>query len=136
MDVIEAGGWGAIGSHGQAHGIGSHWEIWMVESATDPMTALEVASLHGAVFLGAERDIGSIEEGKLADLLVLNSNPLDDIRNTTDIMYVVQGGIVRDALTLDEAWPNQEPYGEHWWVDPDAWRMDNLPVDIWDRGNR
>ncbi len=132
MDVIEAGGWGAIGSHGQAHAIASHWEIWMVESASDPMTALEVASLHGAVFLGAERDIGSIEVGKLADLLVLNSNPLDNIRNTTDIMYVAQGGIVRDALTLDEVWPNQTPYGEHWWVDPNAWLMDDRPVDYWD----
>ena len=133
MDVIEEGGWGAIGSHGQAHGIGSHWEIWMVESAAGPMAALEVASLHGATFLGAQQDIGSIEVGKLADLLVLNSNPLDDIRNTTDIMYVVQGGIVRDGLSLDEVWPNQVPYGEHWWVDPNAWLMDNRPVDYWDR---
>ena len=74
----------------------------MVESAAGPMAALEVASLHGAVFLGADQDIGSIEAGKLADLLVLNSNPLDNIRNTTDIMYVVQGGIVRDGLSLDE----------------------------------
>ncbi|MCY4400636.1 MAG: amidohydrolase family protein [Gemmatimonadetes bacterium] len=133
MDVIEEGGWGAIGSHGQAHGIGSHWEIWMVESAAGPMAALEVASLHGAVFLGADQDIGSIEAGKLADLLVLNSNPLDDIRSTTDIMYVVLGGVVRDGLSLDEVWPNQVPYGEHWWVDPNAWLMDDRPVDYWDR---
>lgn len=133
MDVIEAGGWGAIGSHGQAHGIASHWEIWMAESASDPMTALEVASVHGAVFLGADRDIGTIEPGKLADLLVLDSNPLDDIRNTTDILYVVQGGIARDAVTLDEVWPTRAPYGEHWWVEPDAWRMDDRPVDYWDR---
>ena len=133
MDVIEAGGWGAIGSHGQAHAIASHWEVWMIEAAAGPMAALEVASLHGAVFLGAQEDIGSIEVGKLADVLVLNSNPLDNIRNTTDIMYVVQGGIVRDGLTLDEVWPNQVPYGEHWWVNPDAWLMDNRPVDYWDR---
>ena len=133
MDVVEAGGWGAIGSHGQAHAIGSHWEIWMVESAAGPMAALEVASLHGATFLGAERDIGTIEAGKLADLLVLNTNPLEDIRNTTDILYVIQGGIVRDGTTLDEVWPNQVPYGEHWWVEPDAWRMDDRPVDFWDR---
>ena len=133
MDVIEAGGWGAIGSHGQAHGIASHWEIWMVDAAAGPMAALEVASLHGAVFLGAQQDIGSIEAGKLADLVVLNSNPLDNIRNTADIMYVVQGGIVRDGLTLDEVWPNQVPYGEHWWVDPNAWLMDDRPVDYWDR---
>ena len=135
VDVIEAGGVGAIGSHGQAHGIGSHWEIWMAASAAGPMGALEVASLHGARFLGAEDDIGSIEAGKLADLVVLNSNPLDDIRNTTDIQYVIQGGIVRDGMTLDEVWPNQAPYGEHWWVNPDAWRMDDRPVDYWD-GNR
>ncbi|MDH3224800.1 MAG: amidohydrolase family protein, partial [Gemmatimonadota bacterium] len=133
-DVIEAGGVGAIGSHGQAHGIGSHWEIWMAASATGPMGALEVASLHGARFLGAEQDLGSIEVGKLADLIVLNSNPLDDIRNTTDIQYVVQGGIVRDGMSLDEVWPTQTPYGEHWWVNPDAWLMDDRPVDIWDRG--
>ena len=133
MDVIETGGWGAIGSHGQAHGIASHWEIWMVEAAAGPMAALEVASLHGAVFLGAQQDIGSIEVGKLADILVLNSNPLDNIRNTTDIMYVVQGGIVRDGATLDEVWPNAVPYGEHWWVDPSSWLMDNRPVDYWDR---
>ena len=93
----------------------------------------KVASLHGAVFLGAQQDIGSIEVGKLADILVLNSNPLDNIRNTTDIMYVVQGGIVRDGMTLDEVWPNQVPYGEHWWVNPASWRMDDRPVDYWDR---
>ncbi len=105
----------------------------MAASATGAMGALEVASLHGARFLGAEEDLGSIEVGKLADLIVLNSNPLDDIRNTTDIQYVVQGGIVRDGMSLDEVWPNQTPYGDHWWVNPDAWLMDDRPVDIWDQ---
>ena len=96
------------------------------------MAALEVATLHGARFLGAEADIGSIEVGKLADLVVLNSNPLEDIRNTTDIRYVIQGGIVRDGMTLDEVWPTQTVYGEHWWVNTDAWRMDDRPVNYWD----
>jgi Tol biopolymer transport system component len=134
-DIIAEGGGGAIGSHGQMHGIGSHWEIWMAASAMGPMGALEVASLHGARFLGAERDLGSIEVGKLADLIVLNSNPLDDIRNTTDIRYVVQGGVVYDGNTLDEIWPEPGAYGERWWVDPTGWLSDDRPVGTWD-GNR
>jgi len=133
-DVIEAGGGGAIGSHGQAHGIGSHWEIWMTASAMGPLGALEVATMHGATFLGADRDLGSIEVGKLADLVVLNSNPLDDIRNTTDIRYVVQGGIVRDGMTLDEVWPAARQYGERWWTDPLMWTESDRPVDVWNRG--
>jgi Tol biopolymer transport system component len=133
-DVIEYGGGGAIGSHGQAHGIGSHWEIWMVESAMGPMGALEVATLHGARFLGAEEDLGSVTVGKLADLVVLNSNPLDDIRNTTDIRYVIQGGIVRDGITLDEVWPKQRPYGTRWWVDENMWKESDRPVGGWDPG--
>ncbi len=135
MDVIEAGGGGAIGSHGQAHGIASHWEIWMTEAAAGPLGALEVATLEGAKFLGAERDLGSIEVGKLADLLVLNSNPLDDIRNTTDIRYVVQGGIVRESLTLDEVWPTPRPYGVRWWTDDQMWIESDRPVGSWDTGN-
>lgn len=131
-DVIAEGGGGAIGSHGQAHGIGPHWEIWMTESATGPMGALEVATIHGARFLGADRDIGSIEVGKLADLVVLGSNPLDDIRNTTDIRYVVQGGVVRDGMTLDEVWPVARPYGERWWTDPAMWAETDRPVGAWD----
>ena len=127
-DVIAEGGGGAIGSHGQAHGIGSHWEIWMTESAMGPMGALEVATIEGAKFLGADRDIGSISVGKLADLLVFNSNPLDNIRNTTDIRYVIQGGIVRDGMTLDEVWPLARPYGARWWMDPAMWAETDRPV--------
>jgi Tol biopolymer transport system component len=127
-DVIAQGGGGAIGSHGQAHGIGSHWEIWMVASAMGAHGALRVATLEGARFLGADQDIGSLEVGKLADLLVLNSNPLEDIRRTTDIRWVMQGGIVRDGMTLDEVWPSARPYGNRWWSDPAMWPETDRPV--------
>jgi Tol biopolymer transport system component/imidazolonepropionase-like amidohydrolase len=123
-DVIAAGGFGAIGAHGQHNGLGSHWEVWMAASATGPMGALEVASLHGARFVGREQDLGSLEVGKLADFMVLNSNPLENIRNTTDIQYVVKGGVVYDDETLDEVWPRQRRYGTPYWLMPDALKSD------------
>jgi hypothetical protein len=132
-DVIAEGGQGAIGSHGEHHGLASHWEVWMGASALGPMGALEVASLHGARFLGAEHDLGSLEAGKLADLVVLNANPLDDIRNTVDIQYVMKGGTLYDAMSLDEIWPDQVPFGPYYWVDEDQLQQNAKGVDTWDR---
>jgi hypothetical protein len=128
-DIIAEGGYGAIGSHGQQHGIGSHWEVWMAAAALGPMGALELASVHGAHFLGASKHVGTIAAGKLGDLMVLNSNPLQNIRNTTDIQYVMKGGILYDASTLDEVWPEKRPFGEYYWVDPTSLRSDDRPVD-------
>ena len=124
-EIIANGGYGAIGSHGQQHGIGSHWETWMVASAMGPHAALDVATRHGAHFVGASEDIGSLEVGKLADLVVLRSNPLDDIRNTLDIGQVMQGGVLRDGETLDEVWPTSKPFGPKPWDNPDIYRGDD-----------
>lgn len=132
-DIIAEGGYGAIGSHGEHHGPNAQWEIWMAASALGPMGALKLASLGGAHFLGAEQDLGSIEVGKLADLIVLNANPLDDIRNTADMQYVMKGGILYDASTLDELWPDNTPFGPYYWVDADALRSDDRGVDWWNR---
>jgi Tol biopolymer transport system component/imidazolonepropionase-like amidohydrolase len=132
-DIIADGGYGSIGSHGQQHGLGSHWEVWAAATALGPMGALEVASLHGAHFLGAQKDIGSIETGKLGDLMVLNKNPLDNIRNTKDISYVMKAGVLYDATTLDEVWPTQKPFGSYYWVNADVLRSDDRPVDFWDK---
>ena len=131
-DVIAAGGYGALGSHGAQLGIAAHWDVWIMASALGPMGALEVASLHGAHFLGAEQDIGSIAVGKLADLMVLNSNPLENIRNTADLKLVMKGGMLYEASTLDEIWPEREPFGEYYWVDPEALRTDVRSVGYWD----
>jgi imidazolonepropionase-like amidohydrolase len=100
----------------------------MASSALGPMGALEVASLHGARFIGKEKDLGSIEVGKLADFMVLNANPLVDIRNTADIQFVVKGGVVYDDETLDEVWPRQRKYGVGHWVIPDALKQDDKPI--------
>lgn len=127
-DIVAAGGFGAIGAHGQHNGLGSHWETWMAASAMGPMGALEVASLHAARFIGKEKDLGSITVGKLADFMVLNANPLVDIRNTADIHFVVKGGVVYDDETLDEVWPRTRKYGIGHWVNPDALKQDDKPI--------
>lgn len=127
-DIIAEGGYGAIGSHGEHHGLAAQWEVWMAASAMGPLEALRMASLHGAHFLGAEEDLGSIRAGKLADLLVLEANPLDDIRNTARIRFVMKGGVLHEADTLDEVWPETTPFGPYYWVDEDALRTDERPV--------
>ena len=132
-DIVAAGGLAPIGSHGQQHGIGSHWDVWMFAEAMGPMGALESATLHGARFMGLDRDIGSLEVGKLGDLIVFNADPLVNIRNTADIRYVMKGGVLYDAGSLDELWPRPRKFGDYSWVVPDVYRSDTRPVDYYDR---
>lgn len=134
-DVIAAGGYGGIGSHGQQHGPASHWETWMYAEALGPLGALEVASMHGAHFLGLQDELGSIAPGKWADLMVLGSNPLDDIENTLDIELVMKDGIVYEAPTLDQVWPEDRPFGSYYWVNPDIMKTDTVSVGRWRPGN-
>jgi cytosine/adenosine deaminase-related metal-dependent hydrolase len=105
----------------------------MAAKATGNMTALEIASMHGATFLGMEDDLGSITVGKLGDLMVLNANPLDDIRNTTNIQYVMKAGTLYDANSLDEIWPTARKYGNNYWFVPEMYKRDTKAVDVWER---
>jgi cytosine/adenosine deaminase-related metal-dependent hydrolase len=97
------------------------------------MGALEVASVHGAHFLGADKDLGSLEPGKIADLMVLNANPLEDIHNTANIAMVMKSGKLYDANTLDEIWPEQKTFGTYYWVNVDELRNDTRGTDWWDQ---
>ena len=94
--------------------------MWAAAAGMGNANALAVATIHGAKFLGLERELGSLSTGKLADLLVLNANPLDDIRATAKIKMVMKNGTVWDAATLDEVWPPSVPFGDYYWVNPDA----------------
>ncbi len=120
-DIFREGGHVALGSHGEQQGIGAHWEIWMLQSGgMTPWQTLYSATMHGAESIGLEKQLGSLEPGKLADLLVLNSNPLDDIHNTRDLLYVVKNGVVYSADTLDEVWPAQKPFPPFFWQKDEA----------------
>ena len=131
-DIIAEGGWGALGSHGEHHGLAPHWELWMGASALGNHGALEVASLHGARFLGADKDLGSLEVGKLADLVVLNANPLQNIRATADARYVMKGGVLYDAMSLDQVWPKAVPFGPNYWGNADAMQQNVKGTDTFD----
>jgi len=120
-DVIRRGGHVGLGSHGEQQGIGAHWEIWMLQSGgATPWEVLYAATRLGAEGLGLEAQIGSIEKGKLADLLVLNANPLDDIRNTNTILYVIKNGEVFAGDTLDQIWPVEKKLPPFFWKKSEA----------------
>ena len=103
-----------VGAHGQREGLGFQWEMWMLaQGGMTPMEVLRSATLNGAQYLGLDRDLGSLEPGKLADLVVLDANPLEDVRNTARIGLVVQNGRVYDSMTLDQIAPDphqREPF--------------------------
>ncbi|MYD44183.1 MAG: amidohydrolase family protein [Gammaproteobacteria bacterium] len=107
-DILQAGGRVGVGSHGQLQGLGFHWELWALSTGGfSGFEALRAATRHGAEMIGIAQDVGSIEVGKLADLVVLNTNPYEDIRATNDIAMVIANGFVRRGDDLAELWPQQ-----------------------------
>lgn len=105
-----------LGSHGQIQGIGAHWELWMLaQGGMTPMQALRCATMNGAEYIGMEKEIGSIEKGKLADLVVMDRNPLEDIYNTESIRYTMINGRIYDAETMNEIGNYDRKRTKFWW---------------------
>ncbi|MEJ7812740.1 MAG: amidohydrolase family protein [Gemmatimonadaceae bacterium] len=114
--IVEAGGRVGLGGHGQLQGLGVHWELWAIASGgMKPMDVLRVGTIFGAEAIGLGKDIGSLEPGKLADLQVLDANPLDKIENSNTIRYVMKNGRLYEGNTLKEIWPREREITTPWW---------------------
>ncbi len=105
-----------MGAHGQLQGLGAHWELWLIQmGGMSNMEALKTATINPAEYIGMDSEIGSLEKGKLADLLVLEENPLEDIQNTNSILYTMVNGRLYDANTMNEIGNYPEERGNFYW---------------------
>jgi Amidohydrolase family len=116
--ILRAGGRIGVGSHGQFQGLGYHWELQSLASGgLTPRELLRAATILGADIIGRAGELGSLERGKLADLLVLECNPLADIRCSLSLEHVMKNGRLYDADTLAEIAPRQRPAPALWFND-------------------
>ena len=114
--IMDAGGSVQVGAHGQLQGLGAHWELWMLQQGgMSNIEALRAATIDGARYLGMDGDIGSIETGKLADLVIMDRNPLENIRYSETISMVVLNGRVLDGKTLNEVVEGGRQRLPFWW---------------------
>jgi Tol biopolymer transport system component/imidazolonepropionase-like amidohydrolase len=114
--LFQAGIGVQLGAHGQQQGIDAHWELWNFGLGGMPNhDALKVATIQGARYLGMDAHIGSLEVGKLADLIVLDANPLDDLRNSEQVRYTMVNGRLFDAHTMNEVGNHPRERAPFWW---------------------
>jgi hypothetical protein len=114
--VLAAGGCVGLGSHGNSFGFGAHWELWTYAMGGAPNhDVLRAGTMCSAEQIGHAHDLGSIEPGKIADLVVLDRNPLEDIHATAAARYVMKSGRLYESATLDEIWPRQRKLPAFWW---------------------
>jgi imidazolonepropionase-like amidohydrolase len=115
--IVANGGKVAVGSNGRVQGLALHWEMWLLaKGGMSNHDVLRAATAYGAEAIGAGAQLGSIESGKLADLQVLDADPLANIRNTNTVRFVMKNGRLYDAATLDQIAPVRKPMDTLWWL--------------------
>ncbi len=120
-EIQRAGGLVGVGSHGELPGLGYHWEMQAYAAGgMTPHEILRAATMGSSKTIGRDREIGSLEPGKLADIVILNRNPLLNIKNTLSIDQVMKNGRLYDGNTLDEVWPRERRLPELWFEGPDS----------------
>ena len=114
--IVKYGGMVGVGAHHEVQGIGTPWDLMLMSEGGMPLhDVLRVGTIFGATSIGLDKDLGSIEAGKLADLIVFDANPLDNIRNVLKVRHVMRNGILYESETLDEIWPTQKKREPLWW---------------------
>lgn len=115
LALQRAGGLVGMGSHGEVQGIDYHWELEAYASGgATSHEVLRAATIGSAEVIGRAAELGSMEAGKFADLLILDRDPLANIVNTQSLRFVMKNGRLYDADTLDEVWPRQKPLEAQW----------------------
>jgi len=115
--IQHAGGVVGIGSHGNYPGIGYDWELEaMASGGMTPREVLKAATMGSAETIGHASEIGSLEPGKFADLVILAKDPLADVAHDGSVVQVMKNGRLYDAATLDEVWPRQRPAPTPWFA--------------------
>lgn len=105
-----------LGAHGQLQGLGAHWELWnLSQGGMSNMEALHCATINGAHYIGLDHDLGTLEAGKLADLIILDKNPLDDIHNSESVRYTMVNGRLYDCETMNEIGNSDHERGKFYW---------------------
>ncbi len=113
-EVVHRGGNVQLGAHGQMQGIGAHWELWMfAQGGMTNHEALRAGTWMGARALGLDGELGSVRAGKLADLVVVDGDPLANLRVSENVLYTMVNGRLYDARTLAQLAPERRP--------PPAW---------------
>ncbi len=108
-----------LGSHGQLQGLAAHWELWMMEQGgMTNMEVLRAGTMNGAEYIGMSKDIGSLEKGKLADLIIMDKNPLDNILNTESVQFTMINGRLYDCDTMNEIADRKQNRGQFFWELP------------------